>query len=183
MNRKYFLQYVLSLVVCFLAGCAIALGLRLYDAHSETVTPIAGGQTIDFSEYGFILTVPDSYSMADYTTNNHAEGGEALFAGCVFGDGHELYIFCYDNASGDRLDSYGEQEVVSHYIAAGAQDVRLRTLGGRRFLQYSAIVQNGDAIETWHTYETWDESHQISFETRMSAQDALPILATITFPD
>ena len=40
--------------------------------------------------------------MNDYTTNNAAEGGNALFAGCAYGELGELYIFCYTNDSGDE---------------------------------------------------------------------------------
>ena len=64
---------------------------------------------------------------------------------------------------------------------AGATDVRLRTLGGRRFICYRATVDREDGVETWDTYETWDGDIQLTFETRMSPGDVLPILATITF--
>ncbi|MBP3428062.1 MAG: hypothetical protein J6M47_07370 [Clostridia bacterium] len=183
MNTKRTLQYVLLLVLCFLAGCGAALALHIIDARNEAITPISGGQTIDFTEYGFTLTVPDGYSLANYTANNHAEGGTALFSGCAFLEQNELYIYCYANENGDQLSDYTEKELVSYYMQAGAQDVRLRTLGGRRFLDYTAAVQNGNQIEIWRTYETWDSTHQVVFETRMSADDALPILATLTFTE
>ena len=64
---------------------------------------------------------------------------------------------------------------------AGATDVRMRTLGGRGFICYRATVQTGGGEETWDTYETWNGDIQISFETRMTPEDVLPILATITF--
>ena len=142
--KKSTIQYILALIACFAVGCGIALGLNAYDRHSERITPISGGQTVDFSAYGFTLTVPDDFSLNDYTTNNAAEGGNALFAGC-------------------------------------ATDVRLRTLGGRRFICYRATVDRGDGEETWDTYETWDGDIQLTFETRMSPGDVLPILATIAF--
>ena len=181
MNSKTILQYTAAIVVCFLIGCSIALGLNAYDRHNERITPITGGQTIDFSAYGFSLTVPDDFALNDYTTNNAAEGGNALFAGCAYGELGELYIFCYTNESGDALSQYKAQDVVTYYMNAGATDVRMRTLGGRDFICYRAIVQTGDGEETWDTYETWDGDIQISFETRMAPQDVLPILATITF--
>lgn len=56
MNSKTILQYTAAIVVCFLIGCGIALGLNAYDRHNERITPITGGQTIDFSAYGFSLT-------------------------------------------------------------------------------------------------------------------------------
>ena len=181
MNSKTILQYTAAIVVCFLIGCAAALGLNAYDRHNERITPISGGQTIDFSAYGFSLTVPDDFALNDYTTNNAAEGGNALFAGCAYGELGELYIFCYANESGDALSQYKAQDVVTYYMNAGATDVRMRTLGGRGFICYRATVQTGDGEETWGTYETWNGDIQISFETRMAPEDVLPILATITF--
>ena len=117
----------------------------------------------------------------DYTTNNAAEGGNALFAGCVYGSLGELYLFCYANESGDSLKQHREQDVVTYYMNAGATDVRLRTFGGRRFICYRATVDREDGEETWDTYETWDGDIQLTFETRMSPGDVLPILATIAF--
>lgn len=183
MNRtSSLLKSAVLIVAAFALGCISALALRAYDAGHERITPITGGQTIDFSEYGFHLTVPDGYSLVDYTTNNRAEGGNAVFAGCAFDEsGNELYIFCYDNETGDAVEDYGEQELVSYYTHAGADDVRLRTLGGRRFVCYSAVVEAQDGAQTWFTYETWDAAHQVTFETRMSDAAVLPILATIDF--
>ena len=179
--KKTTIQYILALIACFVVGCGIALGLNAYDRHSERITPISGGQTVDFSAYGFTLTVPDDFSLNDYTTNNAAEGGNALFAGCVYGSLGELYLFCYANESGDSLRQHREQDVVTYYMNAGATDVRLRTLGGRRFICYRATVDREDGEETWDTYETWDGDIQLTFETRMSPGDVLPILATIAF--
>lgn len=169
--KKSTVQYILALVICFAVGCGIALGLNAYDKNAERITPLSGGQTIDFSAYGFTLTVPDDFAMNDYTTNNAAEGGNALFAGCAYGEIGELYIFCYTNDSGDELRQYGEQEVVTYYMNAGATDVRMRTLGGRRFICYRATVNGQDGEETWDTYETWNEDIQISFETRMNPDE------------
>ena len=179
--KKTTIQYILALIACFVVGCGIALGLNAYDRHIERITPISGGQTVDFSAYGFTLTVPDDFSLNDYTTNNAAEGGNALFAGCVYGSLGELYLFCYANESGDSLKQHREQDVVTYYMNAGATDVRLRTFGGRRFICYRATVDREDGEETWDTYETWDGDIQLTFETRMSPGDVLPILATITF--
>ena len=180
-RKKSTIEYILALIACFVVGCGIALGLNAYDRHSERITPMSGGQTVDFSAYGFTLTVPDDFSLNDYTTNNAAEGGNALFAGCVYGSLGELYLFCYANESGDSLRQHREQDVVTYYMNAGATDVRLRTLGGRRFICYRATVDREDGEETWDTYETWDGDIQLTFETRMSPGDVLPILATIAF--
>lgn len=181
MSKKNKIIYALCVVGCFALGCLLAMGLNAYDRNDERIIPITGGQTIDFSSYGFTLTVPDDFAMNDYTTNNIAEGGNALFAGCAYGDAGELYIFCYDNDSRDSLSTYGEQEVVSYYMNAGATDVRLRTLGGRRFICYRAQVEEDGQTQIWDTYETWNEEIQLSFETRMAPQSVLPILATIEF--
>ena len=151
--KKSTVQYILALVICFAVGCGIALGLNAYDKNAERITPLSGGQTIDFSAYGFTLTVPDDFAMNDYTTNNAAEGGNALFAGCAYGEIGELYIFCYTNDSGDELRQYGEQEVVTYYINAGATDVRRPPLhllsrdrqraGRRRNLGYLRNLERG----------------------------------------
>ena len=47
--KKTTIQYILALIACFVVGCGIALGLNAYDRHSERITPISGGQTVDFS--------------------------------------------------------------------------------------------------------------------------------------
>ena len=127
--------------------------------------------------------MPDGFSLNDYTTNNRAEGGNAVFAGCAYEGERELYIFCYDNEAGDSIADYGEQELVTYYMGAGASDVRLRTLGGRRFICYRVRVEAGGEAQAWDTYETWDSAHQLTFETRMEPGDVLPILATVSFTD
>lgn len=183
MNKASVFKAAAGIVGAFLLGCAAALLLSWFDSREAEITPISGGQTIDFSAYGFTLTVPDGFSLNDYTTNNRAEGGNAVFAGCAYEGGQELYIFCYDNEAGDSVAGYGEQELVSYYMESGASDVRLRTLGGRRFVCYRVRVESGSETQTWDTYETWDSAHQITFETRMAPGDVLPILATISFTD
>lgn len=181
MNTKPVLLYILSLIAFFLLGCVIALGLYTYDTCAQHITPLQGGQTIDFSAYGFSLTVPEGYSLNDYTTNNHAEGGSALFAGCAYTEGEELYLFCYENESGDNLADYEEQQVVSYYMSAGATHVRMRTFGDRPFIEYLMSVDTPEGEELWYTYETWNEDIQITFETQMAQSAVLPILATIRF--
>ena len=183
MNKASVFKAAAGIVGAFLLGCAAALLLFWIDSREAAITPISGGQTIDFSAYGFTLTVPDGFSLNDYTTNNRAEGGNAVFAGCAYEGGQELYIFCYDNEAGDSVAGYGEQELVSYYMESGASDVRLRTLGGRRFVCYRVRVEAGSETQAWDTYETWDSAHQITFETRMEPGDVLPILATISFTD
>ena len=181
MSKKQILLYILGLFACFLLGCTLALGLRAWDAHNDRIVPISIGQTIDFSAYGFHLTVPEGYALNDYTTNNHAEGGSALFAGCAYGAGAELYIFCYANETGDDIRSYSEQELVSYYMSMGASSARIRTLGGRPFITYRVAVNTDNGIEYWDTYETWDSGFQLTVETQMAAEDVLPILATLNF--
>lgn len=181
MNKKTILHFIAAMAACFAIGCAMAGVVHLYDLTFDTPAPITGGQTIDFSAYGFTLTVPDGYALNDYTTSNFAEGGNALFAGCAYYEGNELYIYCYKNEAGDDLSDYPEQDIVTHYTSAGAVDVRFRTLGERPFICYTVSVLGDEGTETWYTYETWDEGHQLVFETRMSPSAALPILGTIAF--
>ena len=181
MNKASVFKAAAGIVGAFLLGCAAALLLSWFDSREAEITPISGGQTIDFSAYGFTLTVPDGFSLNDYTTNNRAEGGNAVFAGCAYEGERELYIFCYDNEAGDSIADYGEQELVTYYMGAGASDVRLRTLGGRRFICYRVRVEAGGEAQAWDTYETWDETLQVSFETQMAEGAVLPMLATIQF--
>lgn len=183
MSTRHKLLYAASVAACFLIGCIAALALQAYDAREASSTPLPEGQTIDFSAYGFTLTVPETYSLNDYTANNLSEGDNALFAGCTYDAEGELYIFCYANEAGDRLTDYDEQEVFSYYIAAGLEDVRTRTLGGRRFVCYRADVQMDEGTQVWYTYETWDANIHLRFETRMTPSEVLPILATIAFTD
>lgn len=183
MSTRHKLLYAASVAACFLIGCIAALALQAYDAREASPTPLPEGQTIDFSAYGFTLTVPETYSLNDYTANNLSEGDNALLAGCTYDAEGELYIFCYANEAGDRLTDYDEQEVFSYYIAAGLEDVRTRTLGGRRFVCYRADVQMDEGTQVWYTYETWDASIHLRFETRMTPSEVLPILATIAFTD
>ncbi len=182
MSKKHILLYAAALLLCFLMGCGIALALRALDMRDEAVAPLEGGQTMDFTEYGFTLTVPEGYRLNDYTTGNHAEGGDALFAGCAYEAESELYIYCYANETGDSASDYTQQELVNYYVSQGASDVRLRDLGGRRFICYAATVQDAEGAQRWYLYETWDETHQLTFETRMPPEAALPILKTLSFP-
>lgn len=181
MTKKNVFKFIAALLCCFLFGCCATLALHVFDTHFDMPAPLSGGQTIDFSAYGFTLTVPDTYALNDYTTNNFAEGGDALFAGCTYSGGQELYIYCYANPEGDNIAVYSEQELVTHYTAAGGLEVRTRTLGGRRFICYRAEVYTENGFETWDTYETWDERMHIVFETRMNPWDVLPMLQTIAF--
>ena len=147
--KKTTIQYILALIACFVVGCGIALGLNAYDRHSERITPISGGQTVDFSAYGFTLTVPDDFSLNDYTTNNAAEGGNALFAGCVYGSLGELYLFCYANESGDSLRQHREQDVVTYYMnAAAASSATARRLTARTARRRGTPMKPGTAISS-----------------------------------
>lgn len=174
-------KFLAAVLCCFAFGCVAAGSIYLYDLYLDAPAPLVGGQTIDFSAYGFTLTVPDGFALNDYTTNNAAEGDDALFAGCAYGQEQELYIFCYENAAGDRIGDHSEQEIISYYMTAGMQDVRTRTFGGRRFICWSASIQTQEGYEVWDTYETWDEGIHLVFETRMNPADALSILQTLSF--
>lgn len=180
MNRKNVLQYVLSLIIFFLLGIALASCLRMLDM--KDIEPLSGGQTLNYADFGFSMRVPESAIVRDHTMDNLDAGGDALYAGSITTqeDG-VLYLFCYENTAQDSLENHREQDVVSHYMSAGANDVRIRDFGGRPFVCYRANVLGTDGEQLWDTYETWNERIQISFETRMASDDVLPILATLDF--
>lgn len=177
--KKNTLLYLLALLGCFLLGCAVSLGLSLLD--SQTIKPMQGGQTWDLSAFGFTMRVPEDAVLGDHTRENAEMGGSALFSGSAEGRDGTLYLFCYENETGDRLADYPDQDVVSYYMSAGATSVRTRVIGGRKFICYRAVVLTEDGEQTWDTYETWDETLQISFETQMNERLFLPMLATIEF--
>ena len=183
MTKRDILHYVAALAVFFALGCGAALGLRAYDRQADTPAPLEGGQLLDLSAFGFTLRAPETFALYDLTQDHLAAGGDALFSGCASGDGQTLYLYCYRNDQGDAIDDYAEQELVTYYVNAGCEDVRTRTLGGRRFICYSAQVYSDEAgeVQIWHTYETWDGAMQLVFETQMPARDVLPMLATLQF--
>ena len=177
--KKNTLLYILALIGCFVLGCVVSLGLSIWD--SQTIKPMKGGQIWDLSAFGFTLRVPEDAAIADHSRENAELGGNALYAGSAAGMDGTLYLFCYANESGDRLEDYPDQDVVSYYMSAGATSVRTRIIGGRKFVCYRAVVLTEEGEQTWDTYETWDETLQISFETQMAESTILPILATIGF--
>lgn len=177
--KKNTVLYVLALVLCFAVGCGAALLMRHMDA--QEVKPLSGGQVWDLSAFGVSMRVPEDAVIADHTRENAELGGNALYAGSSGGKDGTLYLFCYENESGDRLDSYADQDIVSYYMGAGASSVRTRIIGDRKFVCYRAHVLTEDGEQAWDTYETWDETLQISFETQMDESVVLPILATIEF--
>jgi len=180
MNRKNTFQYILALLVCFLLGMALALVMRSLDMRK--IKPLEGGQHLPYSDFGFSMRIPNTAIVRDHTLDNLESGGDALYAGSITTqeDG-VLYLFCYENTAQDSLENHREQDVVSHYMSAGANDVRIRDFGGRPFVCYRANVLGTDGEQLWDTYETWNERIQISFETRMASDDVLPILATLDF--
>lgn len=177
--KKNTVLYILSLVLCFAVGCGVTAILRTIDA--QEVKPLSGGQTWDLSTFGLRLRVPEDAVIADHSRENAEQGGNALYAGSSSGKDGTLYLFCYENASGDLLDSYDDQDVVSYYMSAGASSVRTRIISGRKFICYRAHVLTEEGEQAWDTYETWDEKLQVSFETQMDESVVLPILATLDF--
>ena len=177
--KRHTLLYMLALALCFLLGCAVSLGLSRWDGRA--IRPLRGGQVWDQSAFGFTLRVPEDAVIADHTRANAEQGGNALHAASAQGKDGALYLFVYANETGDRLDQYPDQDVVTHYMNAGATAVRTRILGGRRFVCYRATVLTTEGEQTWDTYETWDEALQISFETQMPESAVLPMLATLDF--
>ncbi|MBQ8619421.1 MAG: hypothetical protein IJ418_18220 [Clostridia bacterium] len=177
--EKNTLLYILSLVLCFAVGCGVTLYLRYTDA--QEITPLSGGQTWDLGPFGFTMRVPEDAIIADHSRENAELGGNALYAGSSSGKDGTLYLFCYENETGDNLESYPDQDVVSYYMGAGATSVRTRMIAGRKFVCYRAQVLTEEGEQAWDTYETWDEKLQISFETQMDESVVLPLLATIKF--
>ena len=179
MSKKNVILYIAALIACFLLGAGGALILRAIDERS--IEPLSGGQEMAFPEFGFTLSVPQDFRLFDHTEENLMAGGNALYAAALAGNEDILYLFCYDNETGDRLADHDARSVVSHYMRAGAADVRMRSFGGRRFICYLANVEGEHGVETWYSCETWDETLQIVFETDMPPERALPILATLSF--
>ena len=180
MDKKDVRAYLITLIVCFFIGIAVALSLYALDRRE--IVPLSGGQTLQYADFGFTLHVPEGAVVRDHTQENYEAGGDALYAGSITTqeDG-VLYLYCYENAAHDSLEGYREQEVVTHYMSRGATQVRMRELGGRRFVCYRASVLGPAGEELWDTYETWDERLQITFETRMAPRKVLPILAALEF--
>ena len=177
--KKNVVLYILSLVLCFAIGCVATLLIRYMDA--QEIKPLSGGQSWDLSTFGFTLRVPEDAVITDHSRENQELGGNALYAGSSTGKDGTLYLFCYENESGDRLDDHADQDMVSYYMSAGASSVRTRIIGGRKFICYRAHVLTEEGEQAWDTYETWDETLQVSFETQMDESVVLPILATIEF--
>lgn len=180
MNKKNVFQYILALVAFFLLGMALAFGLRWFDM--QKIEPIEGGQMLEYPDFGFTMRVPESAIIRDHTLDNLEAGGDALYAGSITTqeDG-VLYLFCYENTTADSLANHQKQDIVSYYMSAGATDVRIREFSGRSFVCYRASIIGLDGEQLWDTYETWNERIQITFETRMSPETVLPILATLDF--
>ncbi len=184
MTKKNVLLYIAALAVVFALGCGAALVLKTLDERDAAVTPLASGQIFDLSAHGITLLVPEGAVLLDYTENNLEYGGQARFAGCA-GEGEDaLHVFIYDNDQGDDISAYSAQELVTYYMGAGAGDVRLRDIAGRRFVCYRSQVESEDgALQVWDTYETWSASRHIVFETQLPAKDALSMLSTLTFTE
>lgn len=180
MNRKNVLYYLLALAAAFVIGCGGALLLRYIDAHE--ITPLEGGKAIDFADFGFAMNVPEDFRVFDETQASLDAGNDVLYAGTI-GQGEDiLHLYCYENAIGDDLANHKAQDVVTHYMSAGATEVRMRAFGGRPFICYRAeVVTEEGETQIWDSYETWNERVQIVFETQTAPDRVLPILATIFF--
>ena len=170
-------RYVLALIAVFLLGCAAALGLRAYDTHKDSPQPISDAEVFDFSAGGFTLSAPLGSRLTEY----HPADG-MLFSGMLSDGDQTLLLFCYANDTGDTIEDFTDQALVTYYTNAGCGDVRMRTLGERRFICYSAKVRTqSEGDQTWYVYETWDEATLLVIETMTSPDDALPILTTLSF--
>ncbi len=166
------LSYLAALVVCFFLGCGIVFVLRAYDRYMNAITPLEEGERLDLSAYGFSLIIPNGCTLIPYDSND-----DVRFAGSL--SDQSLYLFCYDNAYGDQIDDYTDQELVSFAVQAGYKDVRMRTLGGQRFICYSEkFLQDSGTL---HSYETWNAQWRLIIETPVSAREILPVLLTLQF--
>ena len=150
MTKRNVLLYIAALALVFALGCGAALTLKYIDERDAQVVPIERGQLFDLSAHGITLLVPEGVPLLDYTENNLEYGGSARFAGCA-GEGEQaLHIFIYDNDQGDDIAAYPELDLTRHYMSAGATDVRLRELAGRRFVCYRSQVTGEDgAAQQW----------------------------------
>ena len=169
-------RYAIALVVFFVIGCFAAMALRAYDVRKDTPQPIEDAQVFDFSAGGFTLSAPHGTQLTEYYSPDGM-----LFSGMLSDGEQTLLLYSYVNDQGDTIDDYTDQVLVTYYMNAGCDDVRMRTLGNRRFVCYSAQVATESGAQTWHVYETWDATTRLVIETQMSDDDALPILTTLSF--
>lgn len=180
MNRKAAFHYILALAAAFMLGCVGTLVLSYIDRHE--ITPLQGGKTVDYSDFGFSMSVPEDAVVLDQTQESLEGGNDVLYAGTITSGQDVLHLYIYENAEGDNLAEHKPQDVVTHYMSAGAIDVRMREFGGRPFICYRANVLFEEGhVEVWDSYETWNERFQFVLETQAQPDSVLPILATITF--
>lgn len=180
MNKKNVLLYMLALIAAFVVGCGGAFILRYIDEHE--ITPLEGGKTIEFADFGLSMSIPEDFRVFDETQASLDAGSDVLYAGRI-GQGEDiLHLYCYENAIGDDLANHKTQDVVAHYMSAGATQVRMREFGGVPFICYRAevLTEEGET-QIWDSYETWNARVQIVFETQTAPNAILPILATIDF--
>ena len=180
MKNKNVRLYLLALAVCFLIGCGAVLALSYMDSHEYA--PLEGGKAVEFTDFGFTMSVPEDYRVFDQTQASLDAGNDVLYAGMIGQGDHLLYLYCYENTVGDNLQDHSPKDVVAHYMNAGATDVRMREFDGVPFICYHAEVtaEEGET-QRWYSYETWNGREQIVFETQSAPADILPILATIDF--
>ena len=169
-------RYLIALIVVFLLGCAAALALRAYDTRKDSPAPITDAEVINFASGGFTLAAPQGIELTEY----HPADG-MIFSGMLSDGDQTLLIFCYANEYDDAIDDYTDQALVTYYTNSGCSDVRMRTLGERRFICYSAPVEMDGSVQTWYVYETWDAASRLVIETQMEPDEALPILTTLSF--
>lgn len=173
MNKTSILRYIAALFAFFAVGCAGALLLWQLDLRGEAVAPLTDGQTAAFS--GFSLTLPPEAEVLRDDVSG-AEGG-ALDHAVIVLDGGLIRFAAYENETHERIEDIDAQALITQYTRAGAIDPRLRTLGGRRFIEYAVSLDGA----RYTLYETWDARSQLIFETDLDARDVLPILASIAF--
>jgi len=174
MNKTSILRYIAALFAFFAVGCAGALLLWRLDLRAEAIAPLQDGQTAAFS--GFSLTLPPEAEVLRDDAETDAQGG-ALDHAVIVLEGGLIRFAAYENETHERIEDIDAQALITQYTRAGASDARLRTLGGRRFIEY-AVTLDGTR---YTLYETWDERSQLIFETNLDTRDVLPILASIAF--
>lgn len=177
--NKNALHYLLALLVCLAVGCCAALLLRGIDAAQESIAPLSGGKTLELPACGMRLQIPSGAETLDMLGGQSAPDG-TLLSLAVSWDDHLLRIYAFINEDGDDIADYSAQTLVTQYTQSGAEGVRLRTFGGRRFMQYSASSDAEEAAQLTR-FATWNSDIFLMLETESDAGDVLPILASITF--
>ncbi len=180
--KKILKSDILNCLLMASAGLLLGfllIGLFIFtDNLEEHPAALRDGQTIDLTPFGFSLQVPGNFSLSDLT-----EAGSSRLTLALGNEQDSFYIYCYPNEERDSIEDCTHLDMVRFYMQSGCDLVRPRTLGGRTFISYRAIIESMTGNEDWYVYETWDPSQHLIFETRMLPASFLPIITTIQFAE